>query len=115
VTPFEAGQGGNVNWNRDFVGREALQHERGKPLTTRLVQVAMREDRHALYGQEGILRDGASVGLTTSGAWSFEHGVPVALGYVSDPAGINHDWFAKGEFSLDIPGEVAPARCMPVG
>jgi 4-methylaminobutanoate oxidase (formaldehyde-forming) len=115
VTPFEAGQGGNVDWTRDFVGREALQHERGKPLTTRLVHVAMREDRHALYGQEGVLRDGASVGLTTSGAWSFEHGVPVALGYVSDPAGIDDDWFAKGEFALDLPGEVAPAHCRPVG
>ena len=115
VTPFEAGQGANVDWNRDFIGREALQHERSQPLTTRLVQVAMREDRHALYGQEGILRDGASVGLTTSGAWSLEHGVPVALGYVSDPAGINDDWFAKGEFALDIPGAVAPARCVPVG
>jgi 4-methylaminobutanoate oxidase (formaldehyde-forming) len=115
VTPFEAGQGADIDWNRDFVGRDVLQGERGKQLTTRLVRVAMQEDRHALYGQEGILRDGASIGLTTSGAWSLPDRVPVALGYVSDPSGIDESWFASGSFALDIPGGAAAARCTPVG
>src|SRR5690606_8993990 len=68
VTPHEAG----------LVGSSA-----GKR-TTALVRIVLKNDEGALYGQEGILCEGKSIGLTTSGAWCRKRNVPVALGYVSN-------------------------------
>jgi 4-methylaminobutanoate oxidase (formaldehyde-forming) len=79
-----------------------------------LVRLVLQNDAGALYGQEGILRNGASVGLTSSGAWSHNAGAPIALGYVTDAAGIDDRWFAEGVFTLDVPGGAAPVRCLPV-
>lgn len=76
---------------------------------TALVRIVLKEDRGALYGQEGILRDGLSVGLTTSGAWCRHAGVPVALGYVSDPNGIDRAWMDASSFAIDMPGGPAEA------
>jgi glycine/D-amino acid oxidase-like deaminating enzyme/glycine cleavage system aminomethyltransferase T len=115
VTPLQAGLAGLIDWDKqDFVGRDAVLAERagGAPLT-RLVRIARRDDADALYGQEGILRNGVSVGLTSSGAWSHQTGAPVALGYVSDHAGIDDGWF-DAIFELDIPGGPAAADCTPV-
>lgn len=116
VTPLQAGLTGNIEWDRlDFVGREPAVAERAAgPASTRLVRVALKGDTHALYGQEGILRNGVSVGLTSSGAWSHRNGVPVALGYVSSDAPLDDAWFTDAIFELDIPGGPAVARCEPV-
>ena len=76
---------------------------------TALVRIVLKEDRGALYGQEGILRNGLSVGLTTSGAWCRHAGVPVALGYVSDPNGIDRAWMDASSFAIDMPGGPAEA------
>ncbi|WP_137391961.1 FAD-dependent oxidoreductase [Rhodoligotrophos defluvii] len=115
VTPREAGVEHLIDWNEaDFIGREQALRDQDTTLRSRLVRVAMLEDHSALYGQEGILRNGQPVGLTTSGAWSATDGVPVALGYVSDLDGIDDGWFAGSSFELDIPGGPVPARCTPV-
>lgn len=111
VTPLQGGLGGKIAWQADFVGREALLRERDGGLPrTRLVRLTLAEDRGALYGQEGILRDGRSVGLVTSGAWCRHAGVPVALGYVSDGAGIDAAWLDRAKFQLDMPGGPAAVR-----
>jgi glycine/D-amino acid oxidase-like deaminating enzyme/glycine cleavage system aminomethyltransferase T len=114
VTPLEAGLEAKIDWQKpDFVGRAAIVEEReASRLRTRLVRIALDGDRGALYGQEGILRDGRSVGLTTSGAWCPHAGVPVALGYVTGD--VDEDWFAKGRFEIDMPGKPVAARCRPV-
>lgn len=117
ITSLQAGLAGAIDWTKPgFVGHEAVSTERaaGAP-KARLVAVTLQQDVLALYGQEGILRDGRPVGLTSSGAWSDVDGVPVALGYVADEAGIDENWFAGATFTLDIPGGAVPARCRPVG
>ena len=95
-----------VVWEKpDFFGREALLAARaeGWPCS-QLVEVTMREDRLALYGQEIIQRDGTPLGLTTSGCWSHKAQVPVAIGYVSGAASIGDAFVATGAFALDLPG-----------
>lgn len=113
VTPLAAGLAAAVDWEKpDFLGREALLATRAEGRSrSRLVKITMREDRLALYGQEVILRDGKPVGLTTSGCWSHKAKVPVALGYVSDEAGISDAFVETGAFALDLPGGAVTASC----
>jgi len=113
VTPFQAGVAGWVDWNKGaFVGRDALLSARNETRPkTRLVHLTLSADQGFLYGQEGILRNGKSVGLTTSGAWSHVAGMPVALGYVTDDMGVDEAWCAGGDFALDVPGGAVPALC----
>lgn len=99
VTPLEAGLAGS----------------KGAKRTTALVRITLRNDSGALYGQEGILRDGKSVGLTTSGAWCRHAGVPIALGYVSDPKGVDSAWVAAARFAIDMPGGPADTTLELVG
>ncbi|MGB3540251.1 MAG: FAD-dependent oxidoreductase [Mesorhizobium sp.] len=99
VTPYEAG----------LVGSSA-----GKR-TTALVRIVLKNDEGALYGQEGILCDGKSIGLTTSGAWCRKRNVPVALGYVSNAAGVDAAWISASRFEIDRPGGPAAAEVTLVG
>ncbi|MCO5070752.1 MAG: FAD-dependent oxidoreductase [Rhizobiaceae bacterium] len=99
VTPREAGLVGAAAGTR----------------TTALVQIFLKEDAGALYGQEGILCGGKSVGLTTSGAWCHRRKVPVALGYVSNANGVDAAWIAEARFEIDRPGGPAAADVILVG
>jgi glycine/D-amino acid oxidase-like deaminating enzyme/glycine cleavage system aminomethyltransferase T len=94
---------------------EAGLSQTGNREKTRLVTIALKENRGALYGQEGILRNGVSVGLTTCGTWNWRSGVPVALGYVSDVAGIDQTWLDAGSFAIDMPGGAAEAHVTLAG
>jgi 4-methylaminobutanoate oxidase (formaldehyde-forming) len=99
VTPREAGLVGTSGGKR----------------TTALVQIALKDDAGALYGQEGILCDGKSIGLTTSGAWCRKRKVPVALGYVSNAGGVDAAWIKASRFEIDRPGGPAAADVTLIG
>jgi 4-methylaminobutanoate oxidase (formaldehyde-forming) len=113
VTPFEAGLAARLDRRKaDFIGREALlAAEALKSPRSRLVRVEMQEDRLALYGQETILRDGKPVGMTSSGSWGHRTGAPVALGYLTQEAGVDEAFLTTGRFALDLPGGAKPVRC----
>ncbi|MBE1206083.1 FAD-dependent oxidoreductase [Aminobacter carboxidus] len=113
VSPVQAGLEDVIAWSKpDFIGRIAIQAQaQPKPALTRLVRITLKTDAGALYRQEGILRDGRVVGLTTSGAWCHQAGAPVAIGYVSDERGIDERWFEAARFEIDMPGGRVDADC----
>jgi 4-methylaminobutanoate oxidase (formaldehyde-forming) len=117
VTPREAGISSTIDFGRhEFVGRDAaFQAGAEGAVSTRLVRVVLTQDRGAMYGQEGILRNGSCVGLTTSATWCAVAGAPVALGYVSDERGIEAAWFEGASFEIEMAGGVAAASCELVG
>ncbi|MGE0007580.1 MAG: FAD-dependent oxidoreductase [Parvibaculaceae bacterium] len=78
---------------------------------TKLVRVTMTEGDIPLYGNEGILRDGRTVGQTTSGHWGAFTGRPEALGFVSSAGGVDRAWIEAGRFEIDAPGGPYPAAC----
>jgi aminomethyltransferase len=85
TTPLEAGLGQFVNFNRDFVGREALLRQNSAGLNR--VRVAFRvASRRSPRHHYGISRQGSKVGHVTSGAFSPMLGCGIGIGLVRSEA-----------------------------
>jgi glycine cleavage system aminomethyltransferase T len=87
VTPLEAGLGFSVAWKTPCIGRTALAARAKEPSPTRLVTIVM-DDAHAVpLGNEPVYdREGqVLVGKTTSAAFGYRIGKPLALAYVDHP------------------------------
>ncbi len=81
-TPLEAGLGFTIDWETDFLGKEALLEQRKRGVSKQLLSFVLQDPKHTLWGNEPILSQGNVVGHTTSGAFSPTLERAVALGYV---------------------------------
>jgi len=87
ITPLEAGLGWTVAWDpadRDFIGRERLERQRGDSSRRRFVGLLL-EDRGVLRDHQRIVVDCNGEGEVTSGGYSPTLGRSIALARV--PAG----------------------------
>ncbi len=103
-TPLEAGLGWAVKLkgNTDFMGREALAAEHGKPPTKQLACLVSDDPEVVLLGRETIYRDGVRVGWLTSGGWGHTVGLNIGYGYVRDPAGVDRAYLESGAYQLEV-------------
>ncbi len=83
TSPLEAGLGWVVDWDHDFVGRAALDHQRRNGVAKRLVGFQTGGRQVPRHGY--ALRAGASGGTVTSGNFSPQLGVGIGLGYLAPP------------------------------
>jgi 4-methylaminobutanoate oxidase (formaldehyde-forming) len=111
-TPFEAGLSFTVAMDKPggFIGREALEAQRGRTLTKRLVLFRLKDPEPLLYRDEVIWLDGQAAGYISSGAYGFTLGRAVAMGYVRHEDGISRDLVANACFEIEIAGERYPAE-----
>jgi 4-methylaminobutanoate oxidase (formaldehyde-forming) len=80
---LEAGLGFAVRRDAgDFIGRAAVEARRAAGLDRRLVQFRLMDPEPLLFHNEAIVRDGAIVGVLTSGGYGHALGGAVGLGYV---------------------------------
>ena len=82
LSPLEAGLDFAVAWDSGFIGREALLRRRDQGPTARMASLILDDEGAVPLGNEPIHRDGRIVGLTTSAAFGYRVGRPIALGYV---------------------------------
>jgi len=82
VTPLEAGLDFAVDWRRDFIGREALLRRRDEGVRERLVTILFGDREATPLGNEPVTLEGALFGKTTSAAFGYRIGRPLALAYV---------------------------------
>ena len=112
-TPLEAGLSFAVAWDKagGFLGREALLRQRSEGVRKRLALFSLRNPEGMLWGSEPILRDGRTVGYTTSGAYGHTVGTSVAMGYVRDPAGgvVTAEFVQSGRYEILLNGVRIPA------
>ena len=103
-TAAESGLDIFIDWDKDFIGKEAAARERdggpGKKLAVMTVETADID----VSGDEAILHGGECVGYVTSGGYAHWAGKSVALGYV--PPELAADGTA---FEIEINGEFYPA------
>jgi len=111
-SPLEAGLGFAVAWEKDcdFVGREALERQRDKGITRRLVQLQVDNPQVMLHHDEPFYRNGVAMGLTTSGGWGYTLNAAVALGYARGEAGqLDAQWVREGDWQVEVAGQRHPA------
>ncbi|KRX21289.1 Pyruvate dehydrogenase phosphatase regulatory subunit, mitochondrial [Trichinella nelsoni] len=87
TTPNECGRSFRVDFNKDFIGKDALLEEMQMCPRRLFVQLLflghdMRRDPWP-FGNEPIYRNGDFCGFTTSTAYAFTIGCQVSLGYIN--------------------------------
>lgn len=74
-----------MDWSKDFVGRKALLEKKRQGTRNRIVSIILSDKRAIPLGNEPVVADGKIVGRTTSAAFGFRIGAPVALANIADP------------------------------
>ena len=94
-----------------FIGREALLAHKaaGLPLR-RLAQFLLEDPSLMLYHNEPIYRDGGRNGYVASGMFGHTLGAAVALGYVTNEAGVSDEFIASGRYEIQVASRRVAAR-----
>ncbi|QFR31816.1 FAD-dependent oxidoreductase [Ancylobacter sp. TS-1] len=110
-SPLVAGLGWAVKLksNQNFLGREALEAQRAKPLPRLLAGFTVDDPDVVLLGRETIYRNGRRAGWLSSGGFGYTLGKPVGYGYVRDTEGVDADYVLSGAYELEVAGVRVPA------
>jgi len=103
-TPLEVNSEWLVKWDRDFIGRDALERQRSRDDYRRLVGIRMEDRGIPRHGHRMLLR-GTEVGQVTSGTMSPSLRVGIALASVNKAASA-----IGATLDVDIRGTLHPAR-----
>jgi aminomethyltransferase len=105
TNPLEAGLGWIVKPAKGaFIGRDAIEKVRAAGVTRRLVGLEMAERAVARHGYP-VVRDGARVGIVTSGSYGPSVDRYIAMAYVA----VEHAAVGT-EVGVEIRGQAKPAR-----
>ena len=102
IGPLEAGLEFAVAWGKNFIGREALLRKGERGPASRLLSVVLQDQAAVPLGNEPLLGDGRIIGKTTSAAFGYRIGRPVALAFVERASAVE-----GAPVELQIAGEPA--------
>jgi 4-methylaminobutanoate oxidase (formaldehyde-forming) len=111
-SPLMAGLGWAVKLKKStaFLGREALEEQRRRPLPRLLAGFTVDDPDIVLFGRETIFRDGKRVGWLSSGGWGYTIGKNIGLGYVrNSETGVDANYVMSGRYELEVATERVPA------
>jgi len=83
--PLMAGLGFAIAWDTDFIGRDALLSKRDMAPEATMVSLIVEDACAWPLGNEPVYAGGEIIGKTTSAAFGFRVGKPVALAYLKSP------------------------------
>ncbi len=104
-TAAESGLDAFINWNKEFIGKEAALAEKETGPANCLVTMVVETDDIDVTSDEAIMKDGECVGYVSSGGYAHYAKQSMALGYV--PAALAADGTA---LEIEIMGNFYPAR-----
>ena len=82
TNPFQAGLGFAIDWDSNFIGKQALLPLRDKKPKTRMVTIVLDDPQAMPLGNEPVYLDGSIIGQTTSAAFGYRIGKPVAIAQI---------------------------------
>ncbi len=82
-TPLETNIAWTVKWDKDFIGREALEKVRDAGVPRKLVALVVEAEDSDPWGYNPIFQGDRQVGMTSSGGYGHRVQKSIALGYVS--------------------------------
>lgn len=106
ISPLQAGLGFAIDWDSDFIGREALKRQREAGEACRIVTVLLDDPEAGLHGGEPVVFDGEVVGMTTSAAFGYRIGRHLAIADLRRPEAREEG----ASVGVDIAGQRWPAR-----
>ncbi len=109
-TPLEAGLGFAIDWNKPFIGRDALLKQRAAGLQRRLAIFVLDDPEPVLWGSELIYRDGVKTGYTTSGSYGHTVKGGIAMGFVHHEGGVTPEYIESGRYEINVNGRRIPAK-----
>ncbi len=109
---LEAGLGFAVKTDKkQFIGREAVLRKRDEGLSRRLLQFRLMDPEPLLFHNEPILRDGAIVGLLSSGNYGHALQSAVGMGFVPcRELGETRDTMLASEYAIEVSGRIVLAE-----
>ncbi len=105
ITPIEAGIERFVNYNKDFIGKDAVLKRKEDGITIKMIYMELDATDADCRGGEPIMLNGNVVGMTTSGAYGHRTGKSLAFGYIQ--ADLNEQ-----EFDIMLLSELKKARVL---
>jgi len=103
---IESGMDVFINWNKDFVGKQATLKFKEEGVARRLVTLTIDSPIDVSL-DEAILKDGEAVGYISSGGYAHHVGKSMAMGYV------NSEFAEPGSvLEVEILGEFYPAEVL---
>ncbi|MBV6638974.1 MAG: aminomethyltransferase family protein, partial [Mameliella sp.] len=104
-TPGETGMDRWIDWDKDFIGKEAALKERAAGVKRRVVTLEVDATDADASGYEPVWKDGRRVGFVTSGGYGHTLGKSYVL------AMMDADAAAEGtELTVHVVGAERPAR-----
>ena len=100
--PLMAGFSFAIDWDHDFVGRDALQPKRDIAPAARLVSVLCLDPEPLMYHAEVLRRDDVEVGYVRAASYGHTLGGAVGLAMVTGPL--------DGDWTVEINGALYPAK-----
>ena len=87
INPFQAGLEFAIDWDSDFIGKSALDELKHKPQQAQIVTIVLDSVEAYPLGNEPVYHAGKIIGKTTSAAFGYRLGKPVAIALIEAPAG----------------------------
>ena len=81
-TAAESGLDTFIDWNKDFIGKEAAERENRNGTKQKLVTLTIESEEIDVSNDEAILKNGEPIGYVSSGGYAHYVKKSLALGYV---------------------------------
>jgi glycine cleavage system aminomethyltransferase T/glycine/D-amino acid oxidase-like deaminating enzyme len=91
TNPFQAGLEFAIDWGSDFIGMQSLLRLRDQEPESRMVSIILDDPESVPLGNEPVVSGGRIIGKTTSAAFGYRVGKPVALAQIKTSANQSYD------------------------
>jgi glycine cleavage system T protein len=91
INPFQAGLDFAIDWQSEFIGKQALEPLRNRAPESRLLTIILDDPQALPLGNEPVYADGKIIGKTTSAAFGYRTGKAIALAQLQTSAGRDYD------------------------
>lgn len=108
---IESNLGSFCRLNGTYKGSEFVEMQRKNGVQKRLVYFTL-DNTVALWGLEGVYRNGESAGHIRRGDYGYFIGKPIAKAYIhrTDGNAIHKEYLTNGLFEIDVLGKRYPAE-----
>jgi len=109
-SPLEVGLGFTIDWDKDFVGRQAVTAvKESGPLMRRLAQVRILDPAPLMFHGEVVYRDDVPVGYVRAASYGHTLGGAVGLAMIETGEPVTADVINSGTWEIDVAGVRYPA------